>query len=644
MPTARAPLFRGGNTWPLITLGFLAVGAVVGVVADDTNTRQTVWRIGLLLTGSPLVIRTAIGAFLGRFAADIVATLAIVVALVVQQPFVGLVIVLMQTGGEALERRAEGRASAAVRALEEAAPRIAHRIATGALIEDVPTDHVRVGDTLLVRPGELVPCDADVIDGRSHVDTSMLTGEPMPLSVVAGARLMSGSVNLEGALTIRATALARDSQYERIVELVRTAQESKAPLQRLADRYAVWFTPITIAMCIVTYLITGDPLRVLAVLAVATPCPLILATPVAILGGINRAATHQIIFRNGTALEQIGTTTIAVLDKTGTITIGKPCVGRVIPSLGIDEDQVLTLAAAVEQKSGHLLARTLVDHVTAHGVRLASAEHVVEHPGRGVEGIVDGRFVRVGARSFALERNPELLPDILDLEPPDEGLRAYIVVDGTLAGIVEYADEVRANVGETLRALRQLGIRRIMLLSGDRAAHAHSVASKVGIDEVKADLLPAEKVHEVRQLADSGERVLMVGDGTNDAPALSAATVGIALAGHGGGIAAEAANVVILRDDVARVVEAICIGRRTMRIARQSIWAGLGLSALAMFGAAGGAIAPATGALLQEGIDLAVILNALRASREAHGSNFGDLLTSWRRLSYGSVSQSNASS
>lgn len=608
-------LARRGVVLPVAAITFIVLGVLAGVVGEGAGQRELVWRVGLLITGAPVVIRTLTGALRGRFAADIVATLAIVVAIVVQQPLVGLVIVLMQTGGEALERYAEGRASAAVRALEAAAPRVAHRLVRQGVLEDVSVDQVSVGDMLFVRPGELVPCDGVVTDGRSHVDTSPLTGEPVPVSAAPETALMSGSLNLDGALTIRATAIARESQYARIVELVRSAQASKAPLQRVADRYAVWFTPLTIAVCVATYAATGDSLRVLAVLAVATPCPLILATPVAILGGINRAATRQVIFRHGTALEQIGATTVAIFDKTGTITIGKPHVSRVLSRGDQDQCEVLRLASGVEQSSGHLLARTVVQYAEDQGVEVPQARDVVEAPGRGVAGTVDDHEVRVGSRSFLLERHPELVTHIDELEPPDEGLRAYVAIDGELGGIIEYADSVRPGVDRVLEDLNELGFRRTVLLSGDRESHARAVAAAVGISDVTGDLLPEGKVDTVRRFVSEGERVLMVGDGTNDAPALSAATVGVALAGHGGGITAEAADVVVLRDDLGRVVEAIRIGRRTMHIARQSIWAGLGLSAVAMFAAAAGAITPTAGALIQEGIDLAVIINALRASR-----------------------------
>jgi heavy metal translocating P-type ATPase len=530
---------------------------------------------------------------------------------VLDQPLAGLVVVLMQTGGEALERYAEGRASAALRMLEDAAPRVAHRW-RGAVVEDVSVDAIVVGDELLIRPGEIVPCDGVVVDGRSHVDVSTITGEPVPLSAVAGVELMSGSLNQEGALRLRARAGAAESQYARIVEMVRTAQASKAPLQRLADRYAVWFTPLTLAVCAVTYVVTRDPQRILSVLVVATPCPLILATPVAIIGGINRAARSRIIVRHGGALEQLAGVTVAVFDKTGTLTIGRPEVSNVVTTDGVDPASLLALAAAVEERSGHLLARSVVAAARARGLPIADAHGIVETPGRGVAGEVDGKDVAVGSRAYVQSRYP-VLRDGWKM-PATTTLTAHVAVDGEHAGAIEFADRVRGAAPAMIAELRELGIQRILLVSGDDAATTRAVADAAGITDARGDLLPQDKVSIVTELVKSGERVVMIGDGTNDAPALSAATVGIAVTRHGG-VTAEAGDAVLVSDDIADVGQALRISKRTMRVARQSIIAGLGASLVAMGFAAAGMIPPTAGALLQEGIDIAVILNALRASR-----------------------------
>jgi heavy metal translocating P-type ATPase len=571
-----------------------------------------------VLTGLPVVLRTLRGMASGRFAADLVATLAIVAALPLGQPLAGLIVVLMQTGGEALERYAEGRASEAVRELEAAAPRIAHRNSADG-IEEIAVDAVAPGDELLIRPGEMVPCDGIVLDGRSHVDVSRLTGEPVPVSATAGTALKSGSLNLESPLTLRATAPARESQYARIVQLVRSAQSSKSPIQRLADRYAAWFTPLTLIVCALAWIGSGDPIRVLAVLVVATPCPLILATPVAIIGGINRAARHGIVFRHGTALEQLGRVRTAIFDKTGTLTIGRPEVSRVLVAGGMGEAELLRLVAAVEHASGHLLGRMVVQAAAARGIRPSEARDVVEAPGQGVTGMVDGRRVTVGAWNYVVARAPGAEAGLAALlaGEPAEALRAVVAIEGEGVGAIEFADRVRPGLPELLDRLRRLGIRRTVLLSGDSQANATSIAAEVGIEEAYGDLLPEDKVAVVHRLVKSGEPVVMTGDGTNDAPALSTATVGVALASGGGGITAEAADAVILADDPGRLADAVAISRRTLGLARESIWVGLGLSGAAMLAAALGYIPPTVGALLQEGIDVAVILNALRAAAPA---------------------------
>jgi len=615
--TGRGHVRPNGLEVPAIAVAALvalATGLVIRA-GGDPSAGSAVLLAGLIVTGAPLAWRTVRGMLQGHFASDIVAMLAIAGAVALDEPIAGLVVVVMQSGGESLERYAEGRASAAVRALEQDAPHIAHRLnGEGPEVEDIVVDAIDVGDLLLVRPGEMVPCDAIVVDGRSHVDSSRLTGEPIPVSAVPGVALLSGSLDIDGPLVIRATAIAGESQYARIVDLVRTAQASKAPLQRLADRYATWFTPLTLVVCAIAWLASGDVQRVLAVLVVATPCPLILATPVAIIGGINRAARQLVVVRNGGALERLASVNVAVFDKTGTLTVGSPEVERVVTLGGRSEGELLRMAGSVEQGSGHLLARSVVQAAIASGATLGRPESVEEHAGQGVAGRLDGHAVLVGSRGFVDARAPGAMA-AFGSAAATAGLRSFIVVDGAAAGIIEYADQLRGGLPPFFSKLRALGIVRLVLLSGDSAAHTAAVAAEVGISEVRGDLLPGDKVAVVQELVDSGARVLMVGDGTNDAPALTTADVGIALAGHGGGIVAEAADIVILGSDVTRVADAIVIARRTLRVAKQSIRVGLGLSGAAMVLAAIGLIAPVPGALLQEAIDVAVIVNALRTSR-----------------------------
>jgi heavy metal translocating P-type ATPase len=603
-------------TIPIAATLVILLGGVMFLLPGGSETANRIWFVGLMLCGAPVVYSTVRGLLRGKFAADVIASMTVVAALALGHPVVGLVIVIMQTGGEALERYAEGRASDALRALQDITPRRARRVAADGTVEEIDVDAVNVGDSILVRPGEMIPCDGEIVDGSSHIDTSTLTGEPVPERASPGSAVMSGSINVESPLTVRATAIPEESQFARIVSLVREAQASKAPLQRVADRFAVWFTPATVLVCVVAYAISGSWDRVLAVLAIATPCPLILATPVAILGGMNRSARRHILVRSGGALEALARTTAVLFDKTGTITIGRPKVTRIVALDGIPEMRILDLASAVEHGSGHLLARTIIDEAAARGRTIPLASGIVEEPGRGVVGDVDGTHVAVGARSFIAERFPETRRAIQAVDSSTgAGLRAYVAVDGGLSGVVEYGDQIREGIADLVSSLRKSGVRRVMLLSGDRSENVREVASKVGIDEIRGDMLPEDKVEVVRRLVDDGESVVMVGDGTNDAPALGTATVGVALASHGRGIATESADVILLVDEPARLLDAIGISRRTMRIARQSIWFGLAISVAGMIFATMGKIVPIAGAAIQEVVDLAVILNALRASR-----------------------------
>ena len=602
---------------PALALLALIVGGLLYL--NDNTQHWTFWLHygALILLGAPVVFRTLRGILRGNFAADVVAMLAIAVAVVLRQPVAGLVIVLMQTGGELLERYAEGRASEAVRELEAAAPRIAHRLNGDSATDttDVPSESVKVGDFILVRPGEMIPCDATVREGSSSLDTSRVTGEPLPERVNVGAAVRSGVVNLQSPLVLTVTALSSKSLYAQIVELVRTAQSEKSPIQRIADKWAVWFTPVTIVACLIAWWISGDSTRVLAVLVVATPCPLLLATPVAVIGGINRAARRQIIVRNGTALELLARVDTAVFDKTGTLTIGRPEVAEVLAVRPDGADDLLRLAAALEIGSGHLLARSAVTAAEARGLTIPEAQKIVEAPGQGVSGIVDGRIVTVGSLALVRLHHPAAADALDHLHSNATGLRAYVAAGDEALGVITFADRIRDDLPAMFARLTTLGLTRTLLLSGDHTANVAPIAERIGITEARGDLLPEDKVRVVQQLEREGRRVLMVGDGTNDAPALSAATVGAALAAHGGGISAEAAGVVLLADDITRVAEVVEIGQHTVRIAKQSIIAGLALSGTAMVFAALGYIPPTAGALIQEAVDVAVIINALRAAR-----------------------------
>jgi heavy metal translocating P-type ATPase len=601
--------------YPLVSIAL--AGLVAGLVCwfpfHAPVTARHIFFVTLLLGGLPLVLQTVRGMLAGRFAADIVAALAIVTAIVFGEYFAGAVVVLMQSGGEALETYAMHRATASLEALLARAPKVAHR-RRGEDLEDVPVEAVGPGDLLVVKPGDLVPVDGVVTAGTSAVDQSALTGEPMPIRALPGVELMSGSVNLDGALTLRALRPSSESQYQLIVRLVEGARREKPPLVRIADRVAVWFTPITLVMCGVAYLLTHQPASVLAVLVVATPCPLILAAPVAVIAAISRAAAAGIIVKTGAAIEQVGRARVVVFDKTGTLTLGRPLVQDILPADGRTADDLLRLTAAVELLSAHHLGRAVADAAPRRGLRIPAAAEVQETPGLGVTGTVEGHQVEVGSAAYLASRG-RTVPPAQAHGDGDSGIRtrAFVAIDGRYAGCISFADRLRHQVPELMRRLGRLGVRDTVMLTGDREESAEAIAAQSGIRTVRANLLPADKVTAIADLKRHYGTVVMVGDGINDAPALATATVGIAMGEHGPAASAEAADIVLMVDDVSRVGDAIAVSQRMRRIILQSIGVGLGVSFALMVVASTGHIAPSVGALLQEGLDAAVILNALRA-------------------------------
>lgn len=592
---------------------FAAIGLMIGVVAKfgftQSDLADAIWLVTLAVGGIPIVWETARGMLRGHFASDVVAMLAIITSVVMQEYFAGVIIVLMQSGGEALENYSLRRASSSLEQLMARAPRLAQR-RTDERIAQIPVEQVQIGDTLVVRPGDLVPVDGMLLSDGADVDEAALTGEPLARSKQKNDKLLSGSVNVGNVFEMRAETLSADSQYSRIVDLVRKAQADKPPLQRLADRYAVWFTPATLVMCGLAWLITGDPRNMLSVLVVATPCPLILAVPVAVISGINRAAHIGIIVKNGTAIEQIGHVEVIVFDKTGTLTHGTPSVERVIAFDDMNDSTLLHLAGSLEQMSSHLLAKSLAQAAQeSHGI-LPVPTSFSETPGQGVEGDVDGHRVLVGSRNFLAQNIDQPFPP--HAETVGE-LKTYVVIDRRPVGLITFNDKLRPGVSGLMQRLRGLGIKQTVMLTGDNAQHAQAVGQQAGIDLVEANLLPEDKLRKVKILDQTHGSVAMVGDGINDAPALAVATVGVAMGAHGTGISAEAADIVLLVDDVAKVADAVEIGQRMVRIAKQSIYIGLGVSFGLMVVASFGLISPPIGALLQEALDIGVILNALRA-------------------------------
>jgi heavy metal translocating P-type ATPase len=568
-------------------------GAVLHL-AGAPDAGRAVWTALTAVSLVPLSVGVARALAHGRVGVDVIALMAMAGALALGEAFAGAVIALMLSGGNALEAAAAGRARRELTALLRRAPHIAHRLRDGR-IEEVEVDAVLPGDVLVVRAGEVLPVDGLVRTRTALLDESTLTGEPLPVSRGPGEAVRSGAANAGDAFELQATRPAAESSYAAIVRLVRGAEDERAPFVRLADRYAAIFLPFTVALAAVAWIAGGEPVRALAVLVVATPCPLILAAPIALISGVSRAARAGVIVKGGTAIEGLGAARTVLLDKTGTLTTGTPEVERIESAEGIAPAELLRLAASLEQASAHVTAEAMVHAAQSRGLTLSPPRAVHEDPGRGIEGTVENH--RVAAAAGA-----------------GPGAVA-VTVDGRQAGVIHLADRRRPGAAGMLRALREAGVQRIAMVTGDRASTAHEVARELGIDEVFAEQEPEGKLDVVRAMRErpDARSVVMVGDGVNDAPALALADVGVALSGEGAGVAAETADAVIVGSDVARLADAIVIGRRALAIARQSVVAGMGLSVAAMLVAATGALPPAAGALVQEAIDVAVILNALRA-------------------------------
>jgi heavy metal translocating P-type ATPase len=542
----------------------------------------------------------------GEFGLDVLAVVAIVAAVAVGEYLAAVVVVLMLAGGEALEDMANRRAKRELDALLARSPQRAHRIDPDG-IHEIAADEVRPGDRLLIRPAEIVPVDGELLTDGGSFDESSLTGESVPVEKTAGDAVLSGSVNGAVAVELRATATAADSQYQQIVALVEGASRSKAKVVRLADRYAVPFTALALVLGGVAWAVSGEPVRFAEVLVLATPCPLLIAAPVAFIGGMSRAARRGVVVKGGGVLEQLARARTVVFDKTGTLTRGTPELVAVRPEAGFGDDELLALVASAEQYSSHVLATAFVDAAHARGLPLHDVSGAEEQATHGVTARIAGREVVVGKFSFVADQARGASRTAIGAGE----LAVYVGVDGVFAGALLARDVVRTEAADTLARLRASGIRDIRMLTGDARETAESIATPLGITDVRAECLPGDKVAEVAGVVD--RPVVMVGDGVNDAPVLAAADVGIALGARGATAASESADAVILVDDVGRVADAVRIGRDTVRIALQSIWLGIIVSVALMVVATFGVIPATVGALLQEGIDLVTILAALRA-------------------------------
>jgi len=585
-----------GRLWAV--LGVSAVALILAFGFGQLKAAQiviTVMGSGLALMMLWDMIQTLRS---GKFGIDLLAITAVVATLAVGEYWAAMIVLLMLTGGDALEDFAAHKAKRELKSLLDQAPTKAHRQETSGL-NDVQVDDVAVGDILVVKPGEQVPVDGVVVEGESMVNEASLTGESKPIEKGVSAELMSGTINGDGALTMKVTKTAADSQYQGIVRLVKESEAKPARFVRMADRYAVPFTLVAYLIAGVAWWLSGDPVRFAQVLVVASPCPLILAAPIALVSGMSRTSRHGIIVKSGTTLEKLASAKTFAFDKTGTITSGVLHVAQVTPMAPWREDQLLQLAASAEQQSTHILARSLVTALPK--TDLLAASDVSEVTGMGVSAQVAQHTVKVGKAKFA------------DAADPVTGTAVYVNVDGQYAGVIILADHIRPEANATMRQLHTLGAHQLMMISGDQQAIADQIAEEAGIDRVYAEQLPAQKIAVLAAVPAKERPVVMVGDGVNDAPSLATADVGIAMGAHGATAASESADAVILPDDLSKVAEVTIIACDTMVIAREAVLIGIAICTILMLIASFGVIPAIIGAMFQEVVDTVTILYALRA-------------------------------
>ena len=596
----------------LLTVAALGLIAGLGLLFVGRPVQASLaWTVGVVPILVALIVEIVRSLLKGEVGLDIVAALSMSAALLFGETLAAAVVAVMYSGGTFLESFAEGRARREMSDLLSRVPRTATRHNDGAL-EEVPLDDIAPGDLLLIRQGDIAPVDGTVESTSAMLDQSALTGESMPIRLAQGQDVMSGATNAGDAFDLRVTRRASDSTYAGIVRLVEAAQASKAPMARLADRYSLLFLAVTVALATAAWWFTGDPIRAVAVLVVATPCPLILAVPVALVAGLSRAAHFGVLIKGAKPLEALARIKTLILDKTGTLTDGRPQIVCIETHGQMSQDDILYFAAALDQASKHPIAQAIVAAAQARGTPLPVPQNILETPGEGVSGTIDGRKVVVGGAAFVAAQVGGSNPQSTLITAGS--VIVSLGVDGKLVGHIVMADALRSGTADLLAGLRRLGIDRIILATGDRRAVAEAVTEGLGLDAIRADLTPDQKVLLVLTEHKRGP-VMMVGDGVNDAPALAAADIGVAMGARGAAASAEAADVVLLVDDLNRLLPGIEIAQRSRRIALESVVVGIGLSILGMIAAALGYLTPVQGALAQELIDIAVILNALRALR-----------------------------
>ena len=608
-------------------IGIALTGLAAGVVfwaSGNQALAQRAWAAGSIPVALGLLLSIVRDFLAGRAGVDVIALLSMTGALLLEENLAAIVVAVMYAGGTMLEDFAVSRAERDLKALIDRAPRVAHRTRLGQ-VDDIPVAEIAVGDAILVRAGEVIPVDGVLSDPDATVDEAALSGEPIPVNRHAGEAIRSGAVNAGQTFSMVATATEGESTYAGIVRMATAAQTAKAPTIRLADRFALLLLPAVIGLAGVAWMIAGDPVRGLAVLVAATPCPLILAAPVAYIAGVARAARVGVLMKGGAALEGLARIRTVIFDKTGTLTVGGARLLEVETAPGWSADEVLRLAASVEQASQHVVAAAIVAAARERQLSVGGAGDVREAMGSGVAGEVEGHRVRAGSHAFAFDSPPASPWSRRTLRRASlhSALTIFVGVDGKPAGAILLADELRREAPRAIQSLRASGVSRIIMVTGDRAETAEAIGAALDLDSVLSERDPADKVEAVA-VEQALKPTLMVGDGINDAPALAAAHVGAAMGARGASASSEAADVVILVDRLDRVSEAVRIARRTHGIAFQSMAAGMAMSGVAMIAAALGWLAPVEGALTQEAIDVAVILNALRALGSGRG---------WRRRS-----------
>ena len=571
------------------------------------------WELGTLGVLCWLVVLIGYSLAKGSVGLDVIAAFAMAGSLYLSEYLAGNVIAVMFAGGQVLEAYAQSRARREITALLARSPRQATRY-EGEALKSIPVEDIEVGDRLLIRPGDVLPVDGLLANGPVLLDEAVMTGESVAVAHATGDSLVSGVTNVGGAFDMVASTDTEGSTFAAIIRLVAKAEQQKAPMARLADQYAIGFFIFAVALAGAAWIASGDPVRALAVFVVATPCPLILAVPVAIVAGMSRCAKRGVLIKNGGALEAMAATRSILFDKTGTVTKGEPVVADIHLSPGWTCERLLALGGGLSQASVHAVSVTLARYVEQSGISLVTPKDVIETPGEGLSGEVSGRRVVMGTFTFVARQagQGDWTPVAEGIVAAQSGMVTAFAVDDAMVGLIVFEDEIRPEIGAVLERLRLLGIKRIGLLTGDRLAVAEMVVKGLSFDHLEAGVTPEGKVKAVLSEKQFG-RVAMVGDGVNDAPALAAADVGIALGAKGAGASAEAADVVVLVDRLEPLPEAFGIAQGSFVIARQSVWAGIGLSSLGMIAAAFGALLPIEGAVVQEIIDVAVILNALRA-------------------------------